>query len=125
MVEWSNQYVLGVCSMDETHKEFVRILNNAIAAVNNSDFYEHCQEILHHTYNHFEGERLMMVDCGVSSRQDHIVEHNRVLAEMEHMFARPKEAKKYVMEGIPAWFHTHATTLDSELARAILEKQKT
>jgi hemerythrin-like metal-binding protein len=78
-------------------------------------------ELVTHTRLHFDYEQQLMRNFAFPAINEHTGEHQRVLGELTR-FARPVEtgrthfARAYVREALPAWFHLHATTMDSALA---------
>ena len=120
MFEWNDdQYLLGVEEMDETHREFV-VLVNALEGVRGDAFAAAFAQLLSHTKAHFANEDQLMEQSGFAATTEHRGEHRRVLADLERLYGRVAKgshalARAYIKE-IPDWFRTHAATMDSALA---------
>lgn len=118
---WNDEaHTLHLPEMDATHREFVALLVRAQQAPD-GELQQRLDALLDHTRQHFEHESRMMHACGLSSRQEHEAEHQRILAELGMMRSRaggPRIAlvRAYLAEAIPDWFRTHLATMDSELA---------
>jgi hemerythrin-like metal-binding protein len=118
--ELENRYLLGVESMDITHRAFVNLVN-ALGACDRSRFVELFPELVVHTRAHFAAEEEMMERSEFPATSEHRSEHARVLGEMERFAAglrdgRTQLARAYVIDALPRWFYLHAETMDSALA---------
>ncbi|WP_018013650.1 bacteriohemerythrin [Teredinibacter turnerae] len=116
-------YRLGNPDMDSTHAEFITLVN-ALSQVTGDDFCKGFDELVAHTQGHFDREKEMMTASDFPALNEHVGEHNRVLADLLQLQRRVQRgnlmmAKAFVKEQIPGWFHLHATTMDSALANHI------
>lgn len=122
MMTWSDEtYALGVDRMDDTHREFVELVNACDSAADKAAFVAAFKALLAHTEQHFAFEDSLMQQTAFSSAEEHIGEHRKVLAEMAQFLKRaggPMSAfaREYVRERLPEWFGIHASTMDSALA---------
>ncbi len=121
-------YVLGITSMDETHLEFIELVNQLGKTDNKTHFIELFETLSEHTKAHFNAEDQLMKQTNFPAIHEHMVEHLRVLGELNRLTKKLKQgstmmAKSYVTEHIPNWFNLHAATMDSALA-AHLKIQK-
>lgn len=117
------KYRLHVESMDQTHVEFIDLVNR-LAAADKNGFAELILELVSHTEAHFEAERQLMLETGFPAIREHQSEHERVLGEMHRFSAKAAAgstmmARAYVKEQLPPWFALHAATMDSALAAHI------
>ena len=118
---------LGLADMDDTHREFVELLNRTDAATG-AGFTTLFDELVAHTEAHFEMEKALMEQSGFPAREEHIGDHLRILGQLVKFRDRLKDGKSgmmaraYVREQLPGWFKTHLITMDSALA-AHLAKQ--
>jgi len=118
--EFERDYLLGFDAMDETHRDFVALLNR-LDDVPRDAFIPLFAELLAHTEVHFAAEAAWMSECGFPAIREHQGEHERVLGELHRFNARVAAGqvamgRAYVREQLPAWFDLHARTLDSALA---------
>jgi hemerythrin-like metal-binding protein len=111
---------LGLAEMDDTHREFVELLNHTAAATG-TDFTALLEELVAHTEAHFESEQTLMEQSGFPAREEHIGDHQRILGQLVKFRDRLREGKSgmmaraYVREQLPGWFQTHLITMDSAL----------
>lgn len=119
---WSDEtFLLDDEAMDETHREFVALLNKLDAAADKELFCQCFAQLLEHTRQHFEAENLRMQQSGFPAIGEHQGEHLRILGELEamrRMVERGRLAlpRAYIREKMPDWFRLHAATMDSALA---------
>lgn len=117
-------YVLGVDSMDDTHQEFIELVNQLGAAGDKATFVSLFAELVEHTKAHFAAENKLMAETGFPAILEHEADHLRVLGQL-HRFAQKVAAgstmmgRAYVKEQLPDWFNLHAATMDSALAAHI------
>lgn len=120
ILPWHENFELGIASMDQTHREFIDLLNRLDSTPNDA-FPGYFDELLEHTHAHFETENRLMEESNFLSLREHKDDHDRILAEMMQMqrFAArgmTQIAKEYVREKLPDWFSTHAASMDTALA---------
>ncbi|MEW7984060.1 MAG: hemerythrin [gamma proteobacterium symbiont of Phacoides pectinatus] len=124
------EFVLGVKQMDDTHQEFIELLNR-MPALQGQEFYDAFEQLIQHTREHFESEGELMKQSAFPANREHDSEHLRVLGEMEQMKrsmlkrGSTQIARGYVELGMPIWFKLHAATMDSALAAHIKSRPTT
>ncbi len=124
---WGEQFVLQVPDMDRTHQEFVDLCDRLMHA-SDAQFAELFAQLLQHTREHFEQERVLMRTCRFPATGEHESEHLRVLGELNY-FSRALKggriaAARHYAAHLPSWFSQHLATMDSALA-ACLRQQLT
>ena len=123
---FEKRYLLDVSSMDETHREFVDLVNRLDNA-DKAQFIEMFAQLLAHTEAHFESENVLMHESGFPAIREHMDEHQRVLGELRRIDAKVQNGstlmgRAYVKEQLPNWFNLHAITMDSALAAHIKQR---
>lgn len=113
-------YQLGVNSMDQTHGEFIALVNQ-LAVSDRDGFIALFAKLVAHTHDHFESEMQLMQQYAFPAIREHSDEHQRVLGELDRFgekVARGSIAmgRDYVNNHLPSWFDLHARTMDSALA---------
>lgn len=120
-MEWSDErHMLGLVEMDDTHREFVALVN-AAGAASGAAFVEAFAALCAHTETHFANEERWMRDSGFPAEGEHAGEHRRVLGDLRRFRERVEKgstmmAKAYIREQVPGWFDLHAATMDAALA---------
>lgn len=117
-------YILGVDSMDDTHQEFIALVNKLEEAGDKRAFVALFAELVKHTETHFTAENRLMEETGFPAIGEHKADHLRVLGQLHRFGERVTAgstmmARAYVKEQLPAWFNLHAATMDSALAAHI------
>ena len=118
-----SRYQLGVNQMDRTHLEFIDLVNQ-LNVIDKAGFKPLFAQLLEHTEQHFESEKLLMQQTHFPASQEHQGEHLRILGDLQRMTRTLENgsllmARAYVREMLPSWFHLHAITMDSALAAHI------
>ena len=123
-IEWDDQrFRLGVVQMDNTHIEFVDIINSMDGAPD-AEFVRLFDLLLLHTRAHFDWENRLMIEHNFPAVTEHQGDHERVLGEMTR-FSRSVHkgliafGRNYVRSSLVSWFPLHAVTMDSALAAHI------
>ena len=113
--------------IDIVHREFIAQVAALIAA-SDADFPPLFQALIVHTREHFNAEGKLMREAKYQGLSMHEGEHHRVLGELQQLNRSLKRGRlplvrAYVREGLPEWFDTHLTMMDSALV-AFLKKQR-
>ena len=123
----SQEFELGVKSMDGTHREFAALVN-ALALAQGCDFVHLFTTLVDHTERHFAREKELMEQSGFPAIREHLDEHERILGELNQCKRKVCKgslpfAKAYVKDRLPEWFHLHLATMDSALAAHLKQHQ--
>lgn len=115
-----SDYHLGVTQMDDTHDEFIALVDSLTQA-DRPDFAGLFLALVAHTRSHFESENALMRASGFAAIREHMDEHLRVLGDLDRLAQRVRDgsiamARAYVREQLPEWFSVHLATMDSALA---------
>ena len=120
-IKWDDErFVLGVEEMDNTHIEFVDLIN-CMSNASDAEFVYLFDQLLQHTRAHFDAESRLMMQHGFPATAEHQGEHQRVLGEMTRFCRSVRKGlvalgRCYVSESLTQWFPLHAATMDSALA---------
>ena len=92
MIQWSEEYRLGIDSIDEQHKYLFSIANKAYKLLKDqlrTDKYDQIMEILNelntYTVNHFREEEQYMASIGYSKLLSHKVQHNDFIGKISNI----------------------------------------
>jgi hemerythrin len=124
---WSDAFLLGYAPMDNTHQEFVEIVE-AMLTAKDEDFASHINAFVKHAERHFEEERAWMVDTGFPAMQCHVDEHDAVLKsvlEVRDLIAGGGDAAvgRSLANELARWFPGHADYMDASLAQWMSKKR--
>jgi hemerythrin-like metal-binding protein len=117
---WSEDLVLGLDAIDQTHVEFVELLGRAELA-DDAQLLERLQELTAHTVDHFGREDQWMQATQFAPQNCHAMQHQVVLQTLDELMRRGREdgELQLVREILPElgkWFTQHAQTMDAGLA---------
>ena len=116
---WTPSLHTGDTRMDETHQEFVDMLNQILATPQDQQLPLYRQFLLH-TVEHFAQEERWMVATGFSAENCHAEHHATILETMRavesHYEAGDAEIITRLAEALAEWFPGHAASMDAGLA---------
>jgi len=123
--DWHDRYLLGYAEMDETHKEFVELVN-ALLTVKDEDLAPALSAFSAHAEAHFGQENEWMKKNDFPPRDCHIDEHNKVLASVNEVNALLAQGDTAIVRelarALVEWFPAHADYLDSALATWLVKR---
>lgn len=123
---WSDALLLGFDALDDTHREFVLIVD-ALLTAPDADMAGLVADLERHAESHFGQEDAWMRDTGFPARECHIGEHAAVLKsirEVRELVAGGDIAiARRLAQELAAWFPGHADYLDSALAQWMVKRR--
>jgi hemerythrin-like metal-binding protein len=123
-LNWAPQLETGDARMDETHEEFVDMLNQLLATPTEQQLPLYRQFIAH-TVEHFAQEERWMVATGFAADNCHASHHATILETMnavvEHFEQGDTDIINRLAEALAEWFPQHAASMDAGLALHLKE----
>ena len=124
VMEWSESLVLGQGLMDETHREFIELLNR-VAAAPDQEMLAVLDEFIRHTEAHFAQEQLWMEQMTYPPLTCHVREHDGVLETAREVRRRVAAGEtrfgQVLARAVAEWFSDHAASMDNVLAMYMKE----
>ena len=124
VMEWSESLVLGQGLMDETHREFIELLNR-VAAAPDQEMLAVLDEFIRHTEAHFAQEQLWMEQMTYPPLTCHVREHDGVLETAREVRRRVAAGEtrfgQVLARAVAEWFSNHAASMDNVLAMYMKE----
>jgi hemerythrin-like metal-binding protein len=118
-LQWSETLALGVPAMDTTHREFVDLLAEVVAATDVA-VLSRWDQLVEHTDEHFSREDHWMKATGFSSTNCHSTQHQVVLQVMREGAKRGAAGElgvvRQMADELAIWFPHHAQSMDAALA---------
>ena len=119
VMEWNESLMLDRGVMDETHQEFVELLNR-LADAPDEKMLAILDEFIVHTQQHFAREQRWMEEMAFAPLACHVREHDGVL-ETAHEVRRRVAAGEMrfghvLARAVAEWFSSHAASMDNVLA---------
>jgi hemerythrin len=124
---WTDRFKLGYDPMDETHQEFVEIVNAMLSAPD-AGLRAHLDAFMAHAEMHFAQELAWMIETDFPSTACHADEHEAVMKsvrEVRDLLAaggNPATVRELAAE-LERWLPGHTDYLDSALAQWLVKKQ--
>ena len=119
-LNWSNDLHTGDSRMDDTHEEFVTMLNQLLATPHEQQLPLY-KAFLAHTVEHFAQEARWMLATGFSADNCHASQHTTILETMRavevHYEGGDTEIITRLAEALAEWFPGHANSMDAGLAQ--------
>jgi len=124
---WTDAYLLGNPGMDETHQEFVTLLD-ALMRATDDDLLTCLDALAEHVEAHFAQENAAMARSQFPARDCHVDEHAAVLASVRGVRERlaahgDTQACRRLAQALADWFPAHIDHLDSALAHWLCKQQ--
>ena len=122
---WSDDLVMNMDKMDQTHREFVDLLA-ATELAPEDKLISRFIELIAHTDEHFTGENQWMQDVSFGPGGCHTDEHDMILKVMREALRRGQEDGNLQMVRqltgeLAVWFDGHAKSMDAVLAMFLKE----
>ncbi len=123
-VRWSDALATGHAEMDATHREFVALMNEALAAPD-AQVGERLAALERHTIEHFARELAWMRASGFPPIACHDGDHQAVLQTIAEVRRRVTAGDaaiaRRLVDALAQWFDGHAQTMDRMLATWLAE----
>lgn len=116
---WSERLLTGDGRMDDTHEEFVQMLNELLALPESEQLPLYLK-FIDHTVEHFAQEERWMVATGFAPDNCHASHHATILETMravvDHYQKGDTDIINRLAEALVEWFPQHAASMDAGLA---------
>jgi hemerythrin len=124
---WHDRFKLGYGPMDETHEEFVEIVNSMLTCPE-SALIQHLEAFAAHAEKHFSEELAWMKTSDFPNTDCHVEQHDEVLRSVYEVLAYLKKGGRLsevrrLAQALAEWFPGHADYLDSALAQWLVKKK--
>jgi hemerythrin len=125
-LQWTDAFLLGYEAMDDTHREFVDIVDRLLTCAD-ADMAGVMHEFIQHAEAHFGQEKDWMEETDFPPRDCHIDDHNAVMESARQVEALVQGGdvdigREFASE-LARWFPSHADYLDSALAQWLAKKK--
>ena len=119
VMEWNETLELDRGVMDDTHREFIALLNR-LAESPETEMLAVLDEFIAHTEAHFSQEQRWMEQMSFPPTECHVNDHQGVLQVALEVRKRATAGETrfgpVLARAVAEWFATHATSMDHVLA---------
>ena len=120
MLNWTTALSVGDTRMDDTHEEFVSMLNQLLATPPNEQLPLY-RSFIEHTVEHFAQEERWMLATGFSADNCHAGHHATILETMNAVLDQSEKGDAGIItrmaQALVEWFPQHAASMDAGLAQ--------
>ena len=125
-MQWTDAFLLGYDAMDETHREFVDVVNRLLTCAD-SELASAMRAFIIHAEAHFGQEKAWMEETDFPPHECHIDDHEAVMDSARQVEGLVKtgdfEVGREFAAELAGWFPSHADYLDSALAQWMAKKK--
>lgn len=120
IMTWSDELSVGIASLDEQHKEWIRIINALFDAMKAGKGKEALggllADVVTFARGHFAAEEKHMRETEYAEFHVHVLQHTAFLAKMDELLARWEKGDLAVsidtMNTLKDWVVQHVNTVD-------------
>ena len=128
LIEWRNEYAVGVPSVDHEHRELIGLINELHERLESGEggltAVEFLGEINARISAHFALEERIMRENAYDEYQDHKNDHEVLLDEIRDIMDEVEDNQQLdeqeLAERLRAWFTEHFSTRDARLHRRLI-----
>ncbi|MFO1319625.1 MAG: hemerythrin domain-containing protein [Burkholderiales bacterium] len=125
VMEWNESLAIDHDVMDDTHKEFVDLLNK-LGDAPDDQVLGVIDEFIEHTVAHFAQEERWMTDMTFPPLHCHTNEHQGVLEIAKEVRGRVANGEtrfgRVLAQAVAEWFENHAASMDTVLSLYMKEQ---
>ncbi len=118
---WSDVYSLGIKEIDDQHKGFLEMLDNAANLLDSANFDQHkeiIQKLEDYFQSHFSFEEDLMKHSGFASIEEHIEQHKMFISRVNQLkteldYENPMLSEK-ILDFMRKWFVSHIIQKDKQ-----------
>ena len=123
LIEWKDEYCLGIASVDVEHRDLIEYINDLHAVMQKGATQEQVVaalgEIFAQISAHFALEEKLMREVGYDARHEHKEDHEELLDEIRDIMDRVEDDGSFdearLSSELEAWFSEHFRTHDAKL----------
>jgi hemerythrin len=120
MIEWDDKYSVGISRIDDEHRQFIDIINQAIVTKEHNDDPEELKEVLHsitmYAISHFATEESYMIQFNYPEYQYHKEEHHdfskKVIEYCDRINDGGSQLSNIILEYLKRWLVNHIQITD-------------
>jgi len=132
IVEWKDEYSVGLEEIDSHHKRLIELLNKSYLMVLQDDKHPELSkllfELLAYAKYHFAAEEELMREYQYEKMEQHELAHlsfiNKVVTYKKDLGTGMKYLSVEIFDFIRSWLLDHILKIDAEMGKSIRSKQR-
>lgn len=129
-LEWSDEYSVGIDSIDQQHKKLLGLINSLQTAIDYSTGDEYEQEALNelvdYTKTHFTYEEGLLEQNDYPDFEPHKAQHAEMINKVEEVLTEyskdPETAMSNAVEFLKSWLINHINGTDKQYSSYLIER---
>jgi hemerythrin len=130
-IQWSDEYSVGIPSIDEQHKVLINFINDLNRAMADGEANVIIGDILlglgQYTKKHFKYEEELFTQYGYPSSEPHVKEHQLLLEQVSSLKLRFESdlsgsISLEIMQFLKNWLVNHIQQSDKEYSQFLISK---
>ena len=130
LVSWGERFAIGIPSIDDQHKELVRLFNELYDAVQIGNGHEKLKDtfdrLTQYTLDHFSYEERLLYENGYTHLEAHIREHSELTDRLSAIRDKYEAGTRMLsLETLPFlmnWLVKHIQCVDKSYAELLIER---
>ncbi len=127
LIEWKDEFSLGIPSVDHEHRELIDIINELYAKLPEEHSKDLVMDFLGELHakiaSHFALEEKIMIEKNYDKYEDHKADHERLLDELRTFMDEYENDEKFSEHAfgkfLEYWFIEHFRTKDARLHKRL------
>jgi hemerythrin-like metal-binding protein len=124
-IEWTDSLSVGIKSVDDQHKRFIKMINSARAAsMKKALLFSQVSELLEYARVHFSTEEEIFDKYSYPNAREHKIEHVKLIEKAISFYDRSKAGKDVTEEFLlflKDWLENHLKDHDFRYAKFFRE----
>ncbi len=120
MITWNDKYSVGISKIDDEHKQFINIINKAIATKEHNGNPEELREVLYglimYSIIHFATEETFMIEFNYPEYQYHKEKHidfsKKTISYCDRVDDGDSQITNEILEYLKQWLVNHIQVTD-------------
>ena len=115
ILEWQDEYSVGVKELDAQHKSLLNVINVLIEGeqreFEKEQFSATIRSLIHYAYTHFATEERYMTQVSFPEQEQHVLEHMDFIIKVLSLALKAEEGsaenRKELLQFLKEWYSFH------------------
>lgn len=128
---WDDKYSTGITDIDHDHQAMIKLINDLYEAMQDGSGGALLMPIFsalkRYTETHFAKEEAFMSDCGAPGQEQHLQEHEHMVAKLADLEQRHRNGEAAIslqtLTLLRDWFKNHICIIDKVMVEHVDKNQ--